>query len=159
MDVQQTGKPTLEQLRSSFSPPDEQPMSANPIDSYSFGMTATGNGLGLHGPAAFATNPILQQSMSPAAFQNPTAMTNGHYTTTIPAQQQANMQFMNAVNAHNPTQPMFLNGMSGPFNYMNIQGQPLNPQMNAPHASYGMPPNFAAMPSTITPEVRTCFKC
>jgi hypothetical protein len=45
LEAQQTGKPTLEQLRSSFSPPDEQSMPINPID-YNFGMTATGGGLG-----------------------------------------------------------------------------------------------------------------
>lgn len=160
VDVQQAGKPTLEQLRSSFSPPDEQHMPVNPVESYNFGMTATGGGLGLHGPAAFATNPILPQAISPGNFQDPAGLANGHYTTAIPAQQQANMQFMNPA-AHNPTQPVFLNGMGTPFNYM--QGQPL--QMGASHASYGMPAmpqqNFASMPPTITPEVngylQLCF--
>jgi hypothetical protein len=100
----------------------------------------------------------LPQAITPGNFQNPPGLANGHYTTAIPAQQQANIQFMNTA-AHNPTHPMFLNGMNGPFNYM--QGQPLNHQMGAPHASYGMPQNFATMPPTITPEVsnhlQLCF--
>lgn len=116
-------------------------------------MTATGSGLGLHGPAAFTTNPILPQSMSPAAYQNQPTMANGHYTTTIPAQQ-SHLQFMNA-NAHNQNlmSNQLLNGMNGsPFNYMNfVQGQPVN-QM-PPNASYGMPQNYPQMTPTITPEV------
>jgi hypothetical protein len=84
------------------------------IDSstYNFGMTATGNGLGLHGPAAF-TNSIMPQALnSPNGFQ-----TNGQFTTTVPAQQHS--QFIpNGV-------PPFNNYM----NYMPAQ-QPYGMQQN-----------------------------
>jgi hypothetical protein len=115
---------------------------------YNFGMTS-GEGLGLHGPAAFTTSPILPQGISPTNYQNQT-MTNGHFTTAIPAQQPHLQQFMN-LNAHTPsTQPMLLNGMNGPFNYMNfVQGQPIN-QMPTPHSSYGM---SSSSNFPITPEV------
>lgn len=104
----------------------------------------------MHGPAAFATNPIL-----PQAYQNQQTMPNGHYTTPIPAQQN-HLQFMNAHNQNAmPNQSMLLNGVNGaPFNYMNfVQGQPVN-QMPA-SSSFGIPQqqNYPQMAPTITPEV------
>lgn len=138
-DSQQTAKPTLEQLRSSFSPPDEQPINCVP-EPYNFGMTATGSGLGFHGPAAF-TSPILPQAIPPNNYQN---LANGHYTAPIPAQQHPHLQFMNSGDSN---QSVLLNGINGAFNYVNyIQNQSLNHQL----ASYGLPPTFTP---TITPEV------
>uniref|UniRef100_A0A1I7RL72 PDZ domain-containing protein n=1 Tax=Bursaphelenchus xylophilus TaxID=6326 RepID=A0A1I7RL72_BURXY len=63
-----SSRPTLEQLRSSFSPPSDhfaaQSLDPNSHHNFNFGPTATGNGLGLHGPAAFATSPTLPQGIN-----------------------------------------------------------------------------------------------
>lgn len=83
-------RPTLEQLRSSFSPPDQNP-NLSAFQNYNFGPTATGNGLGLHGPAAFATSPILPQNISaPIGMYPAPNMNNGQFTTVVPSPQMYN---------------------------------------------------------------------
>ncbi|KAI6179531.1 Protein lin-10 [Aphelenchoides besseyi] len=139
-ETQQPPKPTLEQLRSSFSPPDERP--AVDANGFNFGSTATGNGLGLHGPAAFATNAVMPQGMSPMGFQSQPMM-NGNYTTTVPAQQslqQPSLSFGTS-NGTISAQPMSVNGTNS---------SPAFPAYNGGAQYFGHMPAFAP---SITPEI------
>ncbi|KAI6222022.1 Protein lin-10 [Aphelenchoides besseyi] len=141
-EAQQPPKPTLEQLRSSFSPPDEKP--AIDANGFNFGSTATGNGLGLHGPAAFATNAVMPQGISPMGFQSQPMM-NGNYTTTVPAQQslqQPPLSFGTS-NGTISAQPMSVNGTNS---------SPAFPAYNNGGGGqyFGQMPTFAP---SITPEI------